>query len=319
MNFSLKPNPLFLKDLRINSRSKKTMLLYTLVNAFMAIIIMYIYSEINGEAIYTGAINIENQVALYAAIFCMQVCMYALAMGVIAGSSITSEREKQTLEMLLTTKMTPFGIVFGKLLSSLTDIFMLVITSFPVVFITLMYGVVTVKQILMGVLVIFLVAIYIGSIGIFCSTICNKSSAAIVFSYLFIAAFAFIPVVLFYLIISDSISDIMVSTVANNKVPTINMNNYIILLVLLLVSPFVIGMEVVFKLFEQDSFIKELTSLSRDINVVVEGPSKFIIENIFVLSVVVQIGISILVLFAASKKLNKVKKVKKSKKSVSGE
>ncbi len=49
------------------------------------------------------------------------------------GRSISGERGRQTLELLLSTQATPLQIVTGKLFSSLSHAALLIVSSFPII------------------------------------------------------------------------------------------------------------------------------------------------------------------------------------------
>ena len=44
----------------------------------------------------------------------------------VTASSISGERERQTLELMLTTQMTAFQVVIGKLMSALSTLLLLI-------------------------------------------------------------------------------------------------------------------------------------------------------------------------------------------------
>ncbi|MFQ9208670.1 MAG: ABC transporter permease [Clostridium fessum] len=61
-------------------------------------------------------------------------------MPALTASSISGERERQTLELMLTTTMEPRDMVLGKLASSLVTMLVLAVSALPVQALVFVYG-----------------------------------------------------------------------------------------------------------------------------------------------------------------------------------
>ena len=112
--------------------------------------------------------------------------MICLLVPGITGGSIAIERERKTLDILLTTHLSPWKIVFGKLESSLSMIFLIAFSTLPAVSLILIFGGVSVIDLLSLVVILVISGIFIGSIGIFCSAMIRKSTVATVVSYVIV-------------------------------------------------------------------------------------------------------------------------------------
>ncbi len=82
------------------------------------------------------------------------------------AGSIAGERERQTLDMLLATKMKPWSIVLGKLESSLSSVLMLAVSSLPVLSIVFIFGGVGILE-LVGFVVILGVSAILSAVWVF--------------------------------------------------------------------------------------------------------------------------------------------------------
>ena len=102
-----------------------------------------------------------------------------LAPSFTAGA-ISLEREKQTLDMLVTTPISSFAIVVGKLLSALTYVFILIAASIPVTAVVFMFGGVAPDDVVRGYIVLIATALGLGTFGLFCSTLVKRTQAATV-------------------------------------------------------------------------------------------------------------------------------------------
>jgi ABC-type transport system involved in multi-copper enzyme maturation permease subunit len=126
---------------------------------------------------------------------------YALLFNMLVGpvftaGSVTSERERQTLDLLLTTLITPWQMMWGKLLSGLRV--SSVLTSFlmwPVVLACIMpldywYNMPTMGGYF---LVVLLTCVTTAMTALFCSTIFTKTSTSLLATYLIILTLFLVP------------------------------------------------------------------------------------------------------------------------------
>jgi ABC-type transport system involved in multi-copper enzyme maturation permease subunit len=118
-----------------------------------------------GQGIFVGLIMLETLLVAF------------LAPLATAGS-ISLEREKQTLEMLAATPITSFAIVFGKLLSALIWVWLLIAASIPLTAVVFLFGGVAPDDIVHAYLVLVVTALGFGSFGLFCSSLVKRTQAA---------------------------------------------------------------------------------------------------------------------------------------------
>lgn len=112
-----------------------------------------------------------------------------LTVPVIAGASISLEREKRTLDLLLTTHLNPWKIIIGKLEASLSIIFVIAFSAMPALSLITVFGGVGLTDLLTLVLILLVSGVFIGSIGIFCSVVFKRTTIATLMSYLLVVAF----------------------------------------------------------------------------------------------------------------------------------
>ena len=116
------------------------------------------------------------------------VCVFNILVGpVFSAGSVTSERERQTLDLLLTTIITPWQFLWGKLLSGLRV--SSVLTSFllwPLLLALIMVpeywsNIPTVAAYL---IIFALTCITTAVLALFCSTVFRKTSTSLIVTYL---------------------------------------------------------------------------------------------------------------------------------------
>lgn len=169
-------------------------------------------SEIFGQG--TLMLRLAIQISMVLAIPLMAICLYIfrplapwyiayvvlfniLIGPVFSAGSVTGERERQTLDLLLTTVITPWQLLWGKLLSGLRV--SSVLSSFllwPVFLATLMvkdYWT-NVPSIICYVIIFCLSCLTTAIVALFCSTVFNKTSTSLIATYVIILALYLSPV-----------------------------------------------------------------------------------------------------------------------------
>jgi len=178
-------NPVLRKEIKTSMRSWKIFLaigLYLLV-MYGAVFMFVYFTQLN---ITKYSFDIQDAFLFYIVIAFLQLGFIILTSPALTASSISGERERQTLDMILLTKMSPLSIVVGKLLSSLGIVILMIITSFPMFAIALSYCGVSIINLLEVFGFFILISWTIGSVGLFFSTVFKRTSISTVVSYIFI-------------------------------------------------------------------------------------------------------------------------------------
>ncbi len=140
---------------------------------------------------YNLSFDPENMVVLYIVLASIQMGLVMLMAPAVAAGSISGERERQTLDLLLVTKMSSFSIVMGKLMASLMYILLLIVGSLPIFGIAFYFGSVSVLQILELFLFVLVSACMVGAVSVYFSCVFKKTITSIVLMYLVIGVLCF--------------------------------------------------------------------------------------------------------------------------------
>jgi ABC-type transport system involved in multi-copper enzyme maturation permease subunit len=108
------------------------------------------------------------------------VCLFAPA---LAAGAISGERERQTLDVLLVSRVSAFGIVWGKLLASMAYILLLILTALPLFSAVFLFGGIDLQQFVYSQVVTISTALCLGAMAVFFSALFQRSLAATVASY----------------------------------------------------------------------------------------------------------------------------------------
>ena len=197
-------SPIVRKDLKVISRSMKfswSLFAYEAVLALVFLITLSIASL--GSRSYGSVRNntdiYESYVYFYPVIAVAQICIIALIVPIITASAISGEKERKTMDILLTTSISPTQIILGKIFSAVIRVMIFVVASIPLMAVSFVVGGLSWFTLLEYVVLTFFFALFTGSIGILCSAICKKSITAIILSYVIYGGLYSIPFTGLYL------------------------------------------------------------------------------------------------------------------------
>jgi ABC-type transport system involved in multi-copper enzyme maturation permease subunit len=192
--FGRSVSTMMVKELRSRFRGRRAFVVLTLYLAVLALIAYGAYSVVapgaRSQAEFNGFTtggnpNASAEVgqAIFAMLSVIQLLLVSFIAPALTAGAISLEREKQTLDLLIATPLRPGAIVVGKLLSALAFVVLMILAGIPVSALVLMYGGVTIDDILRQQVVLFASAIGLGVIGLFISALLKRTQAAIVLTY----------------------------------------------------------------------------------------------------------------------------------------
>ncbi len=192
-------NPVLSSELKIRMRGWKTAVgIISYLGVMVFIAFLYYITFIQSSLAWNRTVNANQQagISIYTMLAVLQFILILLVTPAQTAGTISSEREKQTLDLLLCTQLSPFGIIVGKLLSSMSHMLLLIISSIPLFSIIFLFGGVTPGDMIMLFSFYIITAIAVGSIGIFFSTMFKKTVTATVVTYLTMFALGLVSVIL---------------------------------------------------------------------------------------------------------------------------
>lgn len=183
----MRVNPVLRNESKIAVRSIKFTLMIFAYIAVLSIAVMIYYSSVN-EAIFSNGLYLESSKLFYVVMAIGQAVLLLFIVPALSSTSICSEREKQTLDILLSSKLTPLQIIIGKVSASSLRVIILIISTMPLYAIGALIGVVKISNIL-SLIVFFIVnTIFVSSIGVFISTCAKTSKVSTTLSYAVVLA-----------------------------------------------------------------------------------------------------------------------------------
>lgn len=173
-------NPVLVREAKVRMRGWRAPGMIALYVGVMGLLLLGMMSAMN---IGNNGFSPEIGAILFAFLAAVQMVLLLVAAPGLTGASLAGERERQTLDLLLVTRLSSFEVVFGKLMAALGFAVLLLVASLPLYGVLFLFG--GVSLIALGrTIIVYLATLYfIGGIGIFWSTVLKRSVAAIVAAY----------------------------------------------------------------------------------------------------------------------------------------
>jgi ABC-2 type transport system permease protein len=178
-------NPVMEKEFRLRMRtirSPLSILVYLLAIGLIALGFAYINMS-NQQA---GVLSTARSSELFYFLSGTQLVLIAFMTPGLTAGVVSGEREKQTLNMLLTTQQSSGTIILSKLFASLSFMLLTVVATMPLYSIVFLYGGVSPTQVLAVFVFYIFVMVLFGAVGIFFSTILKKTVISVIATYGFV-------------------------------------------------------------------------------------------------------------------------------------
>lgn len=179
----MRANPIYKKEVKTSSRSMRLPVILMAFNGILAVAALLNMYSVLYRVWTTAEIQYSGFLEMYVLVTAVEFVLLLFIMPAIAAGSISGERERQTLELLLATQTTSRQIIQGKLMASLSNMLLILVASFPVVALVFVYGGITWKDLVVLLCCFAVAALLVAGIGIFCSTLFKRTILAVSASY----------------------------------------------------------------------------------------------------------------------------------------
>lgn len=175
---------LYRRELTSTARNLKTPAAIFVNNGILALVaIFYYYLEFESRGNLGQMVQGTGILNIYTLLCIIEFGVVLVSMLLLTVPSVIRERKNHSFDLLLAAGVSPFQFLMSKLLAPLTIVMTIVCSSCPILGIVFYVGGVSIKNMLVMILGLFVVALYIGAIGIFCSTFCKRNITATASAY----------------------------------------------------------------------------------------------------------------------------------------
>ncbi len=298
-------NPIVKKDVKVQSRSMKICWGVFVYELILALIFFLAMTVIQGSSLYSTNNIYSSMVWLYPILAVAQLIILGVVVPVRTASSISGEKERQTFDIMITTGMTPFSIITGKVMTAIVQSMFFVVASMPIMALSFIIGGMSWSYLFWFLAIALLASFFSASIGILCSSICKRTISAVIMSYGFYLIF-FLATVLPY-ILYQIVSVNMISYMSYSATQTYYSYGENLYLFLLL-NPAVYMIEFFTRIMSGQSLVNTLVNLTGTVR------TRGLITHVatgyrwMVLSTILFLAVSFLFLWLAARRINPMKK-----------
>ncbi len=181
-------NAVLRKDMLLDIKKPKIAVIMLLFNLLLGLVAVPVIGGLifTAEGYSYGAMTLSYRTMVY--MFLIMVWLETVAIcfltPALTAGCISIEKERQTLDVLLTTKMSTWQIIKGKFFSSITLVLMLIISGLPVMSLVFIYGGINLWQLFLVVLVLIAITMYLASFGVFYSALIKNTIVSVILTYI---------------------------------------------------------------------------------------------------------------------------------------
>lgn len=188
---SLKENPVFVKEMRVGFREKKV---FYALTAWVIIVALFASLSSASALADNNAISElpEAGKTIFEMLFWVQLVLLAMLSPSLTTSAVSGERERQSLEMLLTTHLRPSELIFGKFGFAASFIALSLFSTIPLEAIVFFLGGVSLTSFLATKLVLLTFGLAVSLLGLMLSARESRSAYATGQTYLILLVSSFV-------------------------------------------------------------------------------------------------------------------------------
>jgi ABC-2 type transport system permease protein len=176
-------NPIVLKDCLSRMRSMRAPLTVTLYLGLLGAFgyAVFALASLFASGQRAGAAQIGTTV--FAGLAFFQISLVGLFAPALAAGAISGERERQTLDVLLVSRVSAFGIVWGKLVASVAFMLLLILSALPLFAAVFLFGGVDIEQFVVTQLLTVTTAVALAAVSLCLSAAFRRTMASTVAAY----------------------------------------------------------------------------------------------------------------------------------------
>ena len=173
------------KELRTRMRGRRAAVVIT--------VYLLLLSSVAGMMLYSQQRELQSGLSLgsapamghqlFVVLSQFQLLLVVFIVPGLTGAAIAGERDRQTLDLMLSTQVSSLWIVLGKLLASLSYVFLLMLAALPLFSLVFLFGGVSPGQVVLAFAISLVSALTLGTIGVCISVLIRRGQFATVLSY----------------------------------------------------------------------------------------------------------------------------------------
>jgi ABC-type transport system involved in multi-copper enzyme maturation permease subunit len=190
---------ILVKEMRLRMRRERTiwiLVVYVLSLGLLA------WLTLNSSFASGTSINQWSTIGsnLYHLLTAVQILLILFITPAFTATVINSEKERQTYEMLICSRLSSFSMITGKLFAGLSSSLLLIAASIPLFSLIFFLGGIAPLTILQDLLTFVITTVLVATLGVLCSTIFPRPAISTAVTYMVVLLWLVTPIMLQYLV-----------------------------------------------------------------------------------------------------------------------
>ncbi len=186
-------NPILERELKSKMRTWKSPIAIIIYLFFIGLITytaMIILSSGRGGFNPKAAVDVFDFISIF------QLILIMFIIPMITGGSISGERERQTLDLMLCTDTPSISIILGKIFSGLSTLLLLVVMATPFLSISFILGGIGIFDVFKMIVYYVVTGFYISTIALYTSCKFKRNVTSILMTYVIMGVLYITPFIL---------------------------------------------------------------------------------------------------------------------------
>ena len=191
---------LLTKEMRLSTRRERTIWVIVTYILLMGLL-GWLVINISHTASY-GSSDAWTHIGptLYTVLLFVQLTLVLFVTPAFTATAINGEKERQTFDLLLCSRLSSGALVGGKLFAGLVNALLLITATIPIFSLVFFFGGVTPLQMLQALIVIMVTAIMAATLGMLCSTFFQRPAVSTAVAYMLLLFWLVIPLILYIVV-----------------------------------------------------------------------------------------------------------------------
>ncbi|PZR98384.1 MAG: hypothetical protein DLM69_08745 [Candidatus Chloroheliales bacterium] len=214
-------NPIIIKELRGRMRGWRATIVVTVYLLVISTVMLLFYGGLYNNTFFGS--NTQVGKSLFLPLIIVQVLLLSIITPISTAAAISSERERQTYDVLLTTLLPARTIILGKLLAAIAYSLLLMVVTLPLAVLCLLLGGLDISDVLLVNLVLLAMTFLYGSFGLYASAMMRTTLGATSLALgLVVFLSALLPLFAYLLLFTSGTGSLSRSTTVFNIVNSIS-------------------------------------------------------------------------------------------------
>lgn len=195
---------LLTKELRLRLRRERTIWVIIIYLLLMGLLGWFYISRFSGYSNnYSGYGLGQVGKQLYYLLSMVQLFLILFITPAFTATTVNGEKERQTFDLLLCSRLSAFSLISGKLVAGLVNALLLIAASIPLFSLVFFFGGVSPNQVLLALLVFVVTTIMVGTFGLLCSALLARPAVSTAVSYMSGIIWMVMPLIIAFILLAS--------------------------------------------------------------------------------------------------------------------